>query len=219
MSREIRAVLFDFGGVFTDSPFAALDELSKELGVAPRELLDIVFGPYDEDTDHPWHRLERGELSLGDARDAIIDLSTRAGNEVDPLELLMRVGTGGGARDPLVRRTRRLRAEGYRTALVTNNVMEFREHWRSVLPLEELFDVVVDSSEVGMRKPNPAIFLHALELLEGVAPEGAVFLDDYAGNIDAATRLGFHGVLVGSAAGEENVEQAILDLDEILGRA
>ena len=66
MSREIRAVLFDFGGVFTESPFAALDELSKELGVAPRELLDIVFGPYHEDTDHPWHRLERGEVSLAD---------------------------------------------------------------------------------------------------------------------------------------------------------
>ncbi len=64
-----------------------------------------------------------------------------------------------------------------------------------------------------MRKPNPAIFHHALELLEGVAPERAVFLDDFAGNIEAATRLGFHGVLVGS-----DVEQAILDLDEILGR-
>ena len=86
----------------------------------------------------------------------------------------MQLGTGGAARDPLVRRTRGLRAEGYKTALVTNNVMEFREHWRGVLPLEELFDVVVDSSEVGMRKPNPAIFLHALDLLEGVAPERAV---------------------------------------------
>ena len=74
MSREIRAVLFDFGGVFTESPFAALDELSEELGVAPRELLDIVFGPYHEDTDHPWHRLERGELSLEDAREQIIEI-------------------------------------------------------------------------------------------------------------------------------------------------
>ncbi len=65
MPREIHAVLFDFGGVFTDSPFAALEELSDELGIGPRELLEIVFGPYDDDTDHPWHRLERGEVSLG----------------------------------------------------------------------------------------------------------------------------------------------------------
>jgi epoxide hydrolase-like predicted phosphatase len=212
MSREIHAVLFDFGGVFTDSPFTALSALSDELGVEPAALLDIVFGPYDQDTDHPWHRLERGEVSLGDARDEIMEISTRAGNQVDPLELLMKLGTGGGARDPLVQRTRALRGEGYKTALVTNNVMEFREHWRGVLPLEELFDVVVDSSEVGMRKPNPAIFHHTLELLDGVAPQRAIFLDDFAGNIEAAQRLGLHGVLVGA-----DVEQAILDLEEILG--
>ena len=211
MPREFDAVLFDFGGVFTDSPFAAVEALGRELGLAARELLHIVFGPYDEDTDHPWHRLERGEVSLGDACSEIIEISARSGKEVDPLELLMKLGTGGGARDPLVLRTRTLRAEGYKTALVTNNVIEFREHWQRVLPLEELFDVVVDSSEVGMRKPNPAIFLHTLELLESVTPERAVFLDDYAGNIDAAARLGLQGVLVGP-----DIEQAILDLDTLL---
>ena len=71
---------------------------------------------------------------------------------------------------------RRLRAAGVRTALVTNNAAEFAATWRPLLPLGELFDAVVDSSEVGLRKPDPRIFRHALARLGGVAPERAVFL-------------------------------------------
>ena len=63
MSDQIKAVLFDFGGVFTDSPFGAVEEHGLSLGAAPGQISDIVFGGYHEDGDHPWHRLERGELS------------------------------------------------------------------------------------------------------------------------------------------------------------
>ena len=68
----IRAVLLDFGGVYTSSPFNVFVEAAAELGATPEQILALVFGPYDRDTDHPWHRLERGEIPLLDARQQIM---------------------------------------------------------------------------------------------------------------------------------------------------
>jgi len=212
VAGAIRAVLFDFGGVFTASPFDATARAGAALGARPGQLEAIMFGPYDEDTDHSWHRLERGEISLAAAREAIMAEGRRQGFAFDPLEILARMASrGGGVRPALVERTRRLRRQGYPTALVTNNVAEFRAAWRSLVPVDELFDVVVDSSAVGVRKPNPSIFHLALERLGGVAPEQAVFLDDYASNVQAAVGLGLRGVLVG-----DDAEAAIAELDRLL---
>jgi epoxide hydrolase-like predicted phosphatase len=209
----IRAVLFDFGGVYTSSPFAVFADAAAELGTTRERVLDLVFGPYDRDTDHPWHRLERGELSLLDARTAIMGLATDAGLAFDPLVILARMaGKGSGARDAVVAATRRLRTRGLRTALVTNNAREFSQGWRAMLPLAELFDAVIDSSEVGVRKPDPAIFALALREVGGVAPEHAVFLDDFPGNVAAARRLGMHGVLV-----EEDPSGALAELERLIG--
>ena len=211
----IRAVLFDFGGVFTVSPFAIFAQAAAELGAETDHVLGLVFGPYDQDTDHPWHRLERGEMTLGDARQQIMSLAAAAGLAFDPLVILSRMATGGGLRDAVVSTTRALRAQGLLTALVTNNAREFRAGWRGMLPLAELFDAVIDSSEVGMRKPDPAIFALALRELGGVAPEHAVFLDDFPGNVAAARRLGMHGVLV-----EDDPSSALAELERIVaGRA
>lgn len=214
MPRRFDAVLFDFGGVFTASPFGAFEGVARELGAEPRAVLEIVFGPYELDTDHPWHRLERGELGFADARAAIIELGRSRGIEIDPLHVLARMSGGGAAREPLVARTRALRTEGYRTALVTNNAREFRASWRKVLPLEELFDAVVDSSEVGVRKPNPEIFLRALAEIGGVAASRSIFLDDHPGNVAAAERLGMQGVLVG-----DDPTGALARLDDLLSGA
>ncbi|HEX6569665.1 MAG TPA: HAD-IA family hydrolase, partial [Acidimicrobiales bacterium] len=76
------------------------------------------------------------------------------------------------------------------------------------------FDVVVDSSAVGMRKPNPAIYAHTLDLLGGVAPERAVFLDDVEGNLAGARLMGLHTILVGDPPAA-----ALVELDVLLGRA
>jgi epoxide hydrolase-like predicted phosphatase len=211
MGRRFDAVLFDFGGVFTDSHFAVFEDAARELGVPAEQVLGIVFGPYDRDTDHPWHRLERGELGFGAARKSIMELASEAGFELDPVRILARMALGGGLREPLVERARGLRSRGYRTGLVTNNVREFSESWRPLLPLDEIFHAVVDSSEVGVRKPDPAIFGHALELIGGVAPERCVFLDDVPGNVLAAEKLGMAGVLVG-----EDFKAAIVELDRLL---
>jgi epoxide hydrolase-like predicted phosphatase len=210
---SIDAVLFDFGGVYTASPFGVFVEAAAELGAEPERVLGLVFGPYDRDTDHPWHRLERGELALVDARREIMERASAEGLALDPLTILARMARGGsGAREDVVEATRRVRRRGLRTALVTNNAREFAAGWRPLLPLEELFDAVIDSSEVGMRKPDPAIFDLALREIGGVAPERAIFLDDFPGNIEAARRLGMHGVLV-----EDDPSSALHELERLLG--
>ncbi len=211
MSR-IRAVLFDFGGVFTPSPFDGARNYGAQIGASPERVLELVFGPYHEDTDHPWHRLERGEISLVDARNAILELGRAEGIDADPFKLFASMAGGSrGAYDAMVERARAIVGGGYRTALVTNNIAEFRAAWRKMVPADELFQVIVDSSEVGMRKPNPAIFHHTLESLGGVAPEECLFLDDAAGNIEAAERLGIRGVLV-----KPDLADALAALDALL---
>src|SRR5262245_28037384 len=127
----IRAVLFDFGGVYTSSPFALFTEAASELGVTPEHLLGLVFGPCDRHTDHPWPRLERGELSLAEARQSIMALASESGLAFDPLAILARMARTGGAREAVVEATRRLRARGLRTALITNNAREFSRGWRA----------------------------------------------------------------------------------------
>ncbi|MBW2393966.1 MAG: HAD family phosphatase [Deltaproteobacteria bacterium] len=206
---QIRAVLFDFGGVFTPSPFGALDTLAEELGADPELMMEVIFGPYGADTDHPWHRLERGELSFFEARDEILALGKERGVEADPIQLFTSMDHGS-ARPELVDRVRSLRDNDLRTALVTNNVKEFSPVWRKLLPVDELFDVVIDSSEVGIRKPDPRIFHLALERL-GIEPHEALFLDDYADNIRAAEALGIRGVLV-----EDDPSSALAVVDTLL---
>ena len=209
----IDAVVFDFGGVFTPSPFDAMQVLGESLGIHQDQAMLYVFGSYERDTDHPWHQAERGELELAVAREQIQALALADGHEFDLYEVFATLG-GTAVRPDMVERTRRLKADGYRTALITNNVLEFRDFWRPMLPLDELFDVVIDSSEVGMRKPDPRIFQLALDLLGGVEPSRAVFLDDYLGNVMAAEAMGLRGVLV-----ESDYTAAIDRLDAILGGA
>jgi putative hydrolase of the HAD superfamily len=214
MERAIDAVLFDFGGVFTDSPFDAVDSLGDDLGTRPGQLREIMFGPYDRDTDHPWHRLERGEIPLVEAREQIVELGTREGVEFDPFDVLRRMSGGAGAREIVVECVAQLRRDDYSTAIVTNNVVEFREAWMRLVPVDELFDLVVDSSEVGMRKPGREIYDLALARLGNVPHERAVFLDDYPANVEAAISLGMQGILVGS-----DPAPALAELGEILGSA
>ncbi|MEW6269842.1 MAG: HAD family phosphatase [Thermodesulfobacteriota bacterium] len=205
---RIDAVLFDFGGVFMDSPFQAVRDFGLRCGVGEERVVELVFGRYDDDTDHPWHRLERGEISLADARQAILDLA--APDRVDLFEALGAMARAA-VREEMVAVAREARASGRRTAVVTNNVREFGHAWRAMLPVDELFDAVVDSHEIGMRKPDPRVFAYALERLGNVAGANAVFLDDFHGNVAAARRAGLHGIVVG-----EDWRQAVAELRALL---
>lgn len=191
-----RAVIFDFGGVFIDSPFTALVEAAQARDLDPDHMLGLIFGPYDQDTDHPWHRLERGEVTVMEARDAILAASVADGGQaLDPFELLAAL-SGSEVRAEMVEFCRSLRTGGLKTGLLTNNAKEFEDFWRPLIPLDELFDDVVDSSEVGLRKPDARIYELALGRL-GVEAADAVFVDDAPGNVAGAERVGIRSVLIG----------------------
>lgn len=212
MPFDFDAVLLDFGGVFTASPFGAIEQAEAKHGAAPGQLREIIFGAYDRDDDHPWHRLERGEMTLGDTRTEIVALGREAGFEIDPIQVLVEGMGAHETRHDLVELVMRLRSDGVRTALVTNNVREFGDSWRKLVPVEALFDEVVDSSAEGCRKPDPRIFHLALERVGDVEASRAIFLDDFHGNIDAARSLGIEAVLV-----EPDHRPALRTLERLLG--
>lgn len=201
----ITTVLFDFAGVLTSSPWGALTE-------AGGGNLELLIGSYEDDTDHPWHRVERGELAIHDWAAEVSEMGKDQGVEVDfgPLASLLGDMT---LHEPVIQRVKVLRTEGYRLGLITNNVKEGSAAWRALVPVDELFDVVIDSSEVGMRKPNPAIYHLALERLGGVDPAEAVFIDDSPGNVVGARNAGLRGIHFEDAA------QAIAELDALLSSA
>jgi len=208
-SAAFDAVLFDFTGVLTGSPWAAIGGIGDKDGLSHDEVLEFMLGPYDQDTDHPMHQLERGEIEL---MAYVTDVQARAeaaGLELD-FDRLRTLMSDLPVYDQMVERIRALRAAGLRTALITNTIREAGDQWRSKVPLDELFDVVIDSSAVGLRKPNPAIFLLALEQLGGIDPARAVFLDDHPGNVAGAEAVGMQALLV------DDVDDAIADLDALL---
>ncbi len=212
MEKSFDVIFYDFGGVFTGSPFHAIGDAAQSLGVEPTTLRDIVFGPYHSDTDHPWHQLERGEISFMDARDALIALAATHGLEIDPFKMLGSTSAGEDHSSVMIAHLRELRVEGYRSAIVTNNLKEYRPHWEKLIPVDELFDDIIDSAFEGVRKPDPRIYKIALDRLD-VDPKRAVFLDDLQANVDAAVSLGMSGVVV-----TEDRAKAVAELDAILGR-
>ena len=195
----VNTVIFDLGGVLSLSG-RPVDLIRRFPDHDPDEVIRVMMGDYASDSDHPWHRLERGEISMDEYRSRIGELVAAAG-------LRMRTPTAEESNqrpgstfefvrsDAMHQLVLDLRAAGCRTGVLTNNIREFRDRWRELMDFDSLFDTVVDSHEVGLRKPDRAIYELTLGRLGSVAQESA-FLDDVQSNVDAASRLGMHGVLV-----------------------
>ena len=138
--------------------------------------------------------LDLGSVLVRVDIDDIDDLARRVGQDQEVL-LEVLVGDYGTDGDHPFHRaergelTRRVRAVGVRTGMITNSVMEWIDRVDEALPYDELFDVVIDSCRVGLRKPDPRIFRLALDRL-GVDPDRVLFVDDQPGNVAAATDLG-----------------------------
>jgi len=211
---RIEAVVFDFGGGFTPSPFVAAHAYATSQGADPTEFVRIVFGNYDTDTDHPWHRLERGELAMVDALEEIGRSAAAAGMRFDAREMFQTIVDDDTDRDVVVTAVRALRARGIATAILTNNVREYGDMWRRQIDADELFDVIVDSCLEGIRKPDPAIYRLALERLEIDSAEAhrSVFLDDFEQNVHVARAVGMHGILVGT-----DPRPALAELEALVG--
>ena len=196
-TNRFEAVLWDYGGIFTASPFAAAHTYARSQGIEPETLIEVVFGSYDTDTDHAWHQLERGEIAFVEALTRIQADAAAAGFRFDTGEMFSLMVADEIDRTLVVDAVRMVRAKGLRTAIITNNIREYGDMWRTQFPLDELFDAVVDSCEEGIRKPDPAIFRRALQRVRVEDATRAIFLDDFPGNVAAARALGMRGIVVG----------------------
>ena len=202
----MKAVVFDYGGVLATSQWDAFADFERRHGLDAGGL-----APYFavlRDGAPAWHAIETGHLPWSDFADAVVANAEAAGVQlfdVHDLTALMPLG----ALWPTVHRVRRLKEEGYRLGILTNNVREFGEYWRATVPID-LFDVIVDSCEEGIRKPDPEIYLRTAERLM-VDPKACVFLDDSAANCEAAAAVGMKTVVVGP-----DIHAAIAALDALL---
>jgi epoxide hydrolase-like predicted phosphatase len=182
-----------------------------EFQLTREQFMPIVLGPLREDGDHPWHRAERGELDLAGFDVAAEPLWRAAGltgafpSPPSAAELIAAIGPA----TEMVEVARDARAAGYQTAIVSNMVSDWSV-WRTVVDADSLVDVVIDSSEVGLRKPDEAIFRLALERL-GVSAERSIFLDDFEWNLSGAVALGMHTMHV------TDTEVAAAELRDRLG--
>lgn len=193
----IRAVLFDFGGVITASPFDAFHRFERERGL-PHGFLQQL-NRTDPD-DNAWARFERGELSPQAFDELFATESRGAGHEVRGLEVVALVF--GAVRPRMVSAVKRCQGK-FITACLTNN---FRhgpavanpagrvraQEWEDALAL---FDEVIESSKVGVRKPEKAFFEFACNKLS-IKPVEAVFLDDLGTNLKPARAMGMHTIKV-----------------------
>lgn len=200
----IRAVLWDFGGVILSSPFEAFARYESEHGL-PAGFLRAVNTA--DAHGNAWARLERGELDAVAFDGAFADESAALGHRVrgdDVLALL-----AGDVRPEMVQALDGVRAAGYRTACLTNNVAG--EAPRSdVADVLARFDAVFESSRLGVRKPEPAFYTLACDGL-GVEPHECVFLDDLGINLKPARELGMTTIKV------VDPEAAIVELGAVLG--
>ncbi len=196
------AVIFDVGGVLVESPFMAALRWQSDLEL-PDTTLSVFFEEYARmpapgETPPMWHQVEMGQISVQAFLDNVIPRIRGLVPDDHPIFSLdatqFNVFANAGAHWEMIHKVAELRRGGTAVAILTNNVKEWAG-WRNVIPLG-MFDLVVDSCEVGLRKPDPRIWELTLERL-GVAANEALFLDDHPTNVAAAEDLGITGIVVG----------------------
>jgi putative hydrolase of the HAD superfamily len=194
---RIKAVISDFGGVLTTPLLQSFVAFQDQTGV-PFEALGKAMERIEEadpDGKHPLYELEKGNISEPDFLEQMADeLEPELGHRPEMHRFSEIYFEALEPNEPMIELMRQLKDRGLRMALLTNNVREWEPHWRSMLPVDEIFEVVVDSGFVGMRKPEPEIYELTLERLGNVTPPESLFIDDSDVNCEAAAELGMTAV-------------------------
>ncbi|HVL33046.1 MAG TPA: HAD family phosphatase [Actinomycetota bacterium] len=205
MTGELDACILDFGGVLTTPILASFQEFERALDVEPGTVLE-AFRHHPEDAEPDFFLLEKGLISEGEFYSRMLArLREYTGRDVqfpeEPAEVRRKLFGALDRNDDMIAAAVRIGAH-YKTAILTNNVREW-EDWREMVDAH-IFDLVVDSSHVGMRKPDPEIYrLTCREL--GVEPGRAAFVDDIPSNVRGARAVGLHAIRFTTT--EEVIEQ------------
>lgn len=216
----ITTVIFDFGGVISSPLFVGIGAFEEEEGYPRGSLLQLMFGETHyigvegravaeqiaadpdaveeegEVVDEPdWHLLEKGQLDMATYFERVVEKAPAVLGKPIDMEAYGRFwrSTAPGVQWMTVHKMRDLKARGLRVGLLTNNVKEFGDGWRSMFPVDELCEEVVDSSHVGMRKPDREIYELTCERMK-ITPQESIFVDDNADNVAAARAYGMEAV-------------------------
>lgn len=207
----IRAVICDFGGVLTTPLRHAFKAVEEETGIGLEPIGRAMQSAAEQRGVMPLFELETGRISE-------VEFLALLSEHLEP-ELGRRPTFEGfreiyfGALDPndvMIELMKATGERGHRMALLTNNVREWEPLWRSMLPVDKLFELVVDSAAVGMRKPDREIYELTLERLDGIDPASCLFIDDTEHNCDAAREVGMASVHF------RDNEQAITEIEAAL---
>lgn len=210
--QPIKAVLWDFGGVILSSPFEAFARYEATKGLKANFIRELnALNPHD----NAWAKLERGEVMLDQFANLFEREAAALGGKLNGQEVIALLS--GDIRPEMVAALRNI-AKRYKTACLTNNVKigEGPGMARSaklaaeITEIMSIFDCVVESSKVGVRKPEPRFYEIACEML-GVEPGDAIFLDDLGINLKPAKAMGMRTIKVSTPA------QALGELEQLLG--
>ncbi len=209
---KFAAVIWDFGGVFTTSPFAAFNRYERARGI-PNDFIRGVNAV--NPTSNAWAKFESSTISLAEFDRAFAQESAAAGYEIPGREVIALLA--GDLRPRMVAALAAVKSK-YRVACITNNVKAgegpsiagSRAQAAQIAAVMAMFDLVLESSQIGIRKPDRRIYAMACERL-GILPQEAVYLDDLGINLKPARELGMTTIKVVSE------QQALAALHEVLG--
>jgi putative hydrolase of the HAD superfamily len=203
---EIEAIVSDFGGVLTTPLLGSFMAFQDETGISTEDLGKAMQAATEADGENPLFAMERGEIT----EEAFLD---RLAGALEPflghrpaLHRFKEIYFDAlQPNEPMIELMRELKASGRRMAMLTNNVREWEPLWKAMLPVDEIFELVVDSAFVGLRKPEAEIYTLTLERF-GMAAEACLFVDDLAHNCEGARKAGM------SAVHFRDNEQAIAEI-------
>jgi putative hydrolase of the HAD superfamily len=211
----IRAVISDFGGVLSLPLLRGFAAFQDESGVSAEQLgRAMLAGADDLDGKHPLYELECGRITEERFLDLIRDgLAVELGHRPKLHRFKEIFFEALQPNPPMIELMAGLRDRGYRMAMLTNNVREWEPLWRAKLPVDEIFETVVDSAFVGMRKPDPEIYELTVSRLDGIDFGECLFVDDLEVNCAAARDLGMQSVHF------RDNDQAVREIRSVLGEA
>ncbi|MDB5465498.1 MAG: hydrolase, haloacid dehalogenase-like family [Phenylobacterium sp.] len=208
----VEAVIWDFGGVFTSSPFEAFNRYEAEKGL-PKDLIRRINAANHH--DNAWALFERNEIDAERFDELFLEESTALGHPLPGREVLPLLS--GALRPRMVAALKACKAQ-FKVGCITNNVVSMHSPGQdegqraagAMAQVMPLFDAIIESSKAGVRKPDPRIYLMMCELL-AVKPDACVYLDDLGINCKPAAQLGMRAIKV------VDVDQTLAELSAATG--